>query len=73
MRHVSERFASGPLRWSWVIAGLLMVLLGTGFLATLVLAPVGLGMIILGMAVIMAAVIRAKTRKRRHARANRIA
>ncbi|HAL73318.1 MAG TPA: hypothetical protein DCP71_16270 [Verrucomicrobiales bacterium] len=66
MKPASEKSKRGPIRWSWVIAGVLLVVLGAALLATLVLAPVGIGMMVIGAAVIAGGVIRPKRRRSRH-------
>lgn len=59
MKHSSENSPTGALKWSWMIAGILLLLIGVVLFVTLVLAPVGIGLILLGVGVTIAAVVRA--------------
>ncbi|MEN3941300.1 hypothetical protein WJU23_08400 [Prosthecobacter sp. SYSU 5D2] len=63
MKLPSENSTSGTLNWSWMVAGILLLLIGAVLFVTLVLAPVGIGMMILGVGVLIAAVVKAGHRQ----------
>lgn len=54
-----EKSTSGTMNWTWLVSGILLLLIGAVLLVTLVLAPVGIMMMILGVGVLIAAVVKA--------------
>jgi multisubunit Na+/H+ antiporter MnhC subunit len=59
-----ENSTSGTLKWSWLLAGGLLSVIGLILFLTLLLAPVGIAMMFVGVGVIIFTVVKAGRNKR---------